>query len=472
MDGKVGITNSQSRAEPPGMEESLKRTFSDELAMKEVEKMELISKCKDLEKEVEKYKRMAALFEEQMTTMWEEYGAMRAREQMAQVVQKEKQDDVRETENKNALDEINEWKRRCGDLEIRISELIEENLRLKARNFGDVIEISDEEGDEVETDFKDEVLNADGCRQEERFLSVPTPKKKCCSRVITSDSEDDDDDVDDDTPIGKLKRRKKAEEDDEDEIPIGMLKNSNVGGDAVGEDLTPNRKRLFPLGELERMNCRKEGSYPRDSIDSDRITRRKVMFLNAGDAEGEEDETHELHACDSDSGSESLRGFIVNDSEVDESECSHGDDISSHDLSDECPSDLELDEVLARIRRGKNMKQWEYEADMLASFSKDPELCMKAVCAVYRQQTAEEKSVKGTLLINNRGFSKFDALKGSRMAEFLLDGDPNGPLKKSVEELQKYDRHGLDYCSKLARHYSKQLFMIYQNKEDPFFLPS
>ncbi|KAM0939428.1 hypothetical protein DsansV1_C20g0163111 [Dioscorea sansibarensis] len=409
MDGKGGITDSQSCAKSLGMEESSEctnlRSFCDELTMKKVENLELISKCKDLEKEVEKYKEMAALFKEQMTTMWEEYRAMRTREQMAQEVQKEEQD-VRETKNKSAMDEIDEWKGRCGELEIRVSELMKENSRLKARSCGDVIEISDGEDDEVKMDFKDEVLsseqrglgvilNADVCGQEERFLSAPTPKKKCCSRVITSDSEDDDND---DTLIGKLKRRKKAEEDDEDEIPIGMLKNSNTGGDVVGEDLTPCRRRLFPLGELERMNCRKEGSSPRDLIDRDRISRRKVMFLNGGDAEEEEDETHELHACDSDSESESLRGFIVDDSEVDESECSHGDDISSHDLSDVCPSDLELEEVLARIRRGKNMKEWEYEADMLASFSKDPELCMKAVCAIYRQQTAEEKSVKGTLL--------------------------------------------------------------------------
>lgn len=61
--------------------------------------------------------------------------------------------------------------------------------------------------------------------------------------------------------------------------------------------------------------------------------------------------------------------------------------------------------------------------------------------------------------------------RGSLLAEFLTDGDPHGPLKKSVEELEKHDPKALEYCSRLASHYSKQLFEIYKNKEDPYFLP-
>lgn len=55
---------------------------------------------------------------------------------------------------------------------------------------------------------------------------------------------------------------------------------------------------------------------------------------------------------------------------------------------------------------------------------------------------------------------------------FLTDGDPYGPLKKTVQDLEKYDPTALDFCCKLANRYSKQLFTIYQNKEDPLFLPS
>ncbi|KAJ6294942.1 hypothetical protein OIU76_022930 [Salix suchowensis] len=108
---------------------------------------------------------------------------------------------------------------------------------------------------------------------------------------------------------------------------------------------------------------------------------------------------------------------------------------------------------------------------MLADFGKDPELCMRAVCALYRQQTDEEKRNKETLHYNGRGFSKFDAPRGSKLAEFLIDGDPSGDLKKSVLELQAYNSKGVKLCRKLATHYSKQLFQIYKNKEDPLFLP-
>jgi len=58
------------------------------------------------------------------------------------------------------------------------------------------------------------------------------------------------------------------------------------------------------------------------------------------------------------------------------------------------------------------------------------------------------------------------------IAEFLLDGDIYGPPKKSVKEFKKRYPDGLEYCRKIADRYSKQLFTIYQQGEDPFFLPS
>lgn len=54
---------------------------------------------------------------------------------------------------------------------------------------------------------------------------------------------------------------------------------------------------------------------------------------------------------------------------------------------------------------------------------------------------------------------------------FLTDGDSQGDVTKSVEELQKYDPKAIELCRKFATHYSKQLFEIYKSKEDPFFLP-
>jgi hypothetical protein len=42
---------------------------------------------------------------------------------------------------------------------------------------------------------------------------------------------------------------------------------------------------------------------------------------------------------------------------------------------------------------------------MLASFAEHPELCLKAVCAIYRKQTQEEQMEKAALLHNKQGFS-------------------------------------------------------------------
>lgn len=129
-----------------------------------------------------------------------------------------------------------------------------------------------------------------------------------------------------------------------------------------------------------------------------------------------------------------MGGFIVNSSDVSESD--DGCD-ESEDLSDD---KVDFNEVLSKIGRSRGVKvNWAFEADMLAAFGKDLELCMKAVCALYRKQTADEKTGKFTYYHNGEGFSQCDAFRGSELAEFLTDGDPQGDVKKSVEELQEYD---------------------------------
>lgn len=61
--------------------------------------------------------------------------------------------------------------------------------------------------------------------------------------------------------------------------------------------------------------------------------------------------------------------------------------------------------------------------------------------------------------------------RGTTLAEFLTDGDPHGDLKKSVQQLKERGSQAVELCRTLASHYSKQLFEIYKNKEDPLFLP-
>ncbi|KAI9173501.1 hypothetical protein LWI28_002300 [Acer negundo] len=90
-------------------------------------------------------------------------------------------------------------------------------------------------------------------------------------------------------------------------------------------------------------------------------------------------------------------------------------------------------------------KKWEYELDVILSLGNDDELCLKAVCALYRQQislgTSPRKLLSSTS--SSRGFNHLNILRGTTLAKFLVDGDPQGMLKKSVSELLQFDRRVL-----------------------------
>ncbi|RZC47934.1 hypothetical protein C5167_040876 [Papaver somniferum] len=92
---------------------------------------------------------------------------------------------------------------------------------------------------------------------------------------------------------------------------------------------------------------------------------------------------------------------------------------------------------------------------------------MKAVCALYRQHIAEAE------ISTNRLFYNYsDVFRATTLAKFLMNGACQGDLKKSAKELEKFDSKGVEDCKRLSRSYSKQLFSIYQNRKDPFFLPA
>eukprot|EP01018_Ginkgo_biloba_P004339 Gb_02507 [translate_table: standard] len=212
--------------------------------------------------------------------------------------------------------------------------------------------------------------------------------------------------------------------------------------------------------------------------------RKAENLLKESDGEDEEDEGS------SESEGEDLGGFIVDEGDDSESGSdpegstrvkdkstfdtsdSEGSiqNLESDQESDPSSSEALLSQVLRKIgRQSKNKLDWEYEAEMLAAFAKDPVLCMRAICALYRQQTNEEKCGKISLYVNRRGFDKLHASRGSEFAEFLTENDPFGPVKKSVQEFEKRYTDGVQYCRNLAFHHSKQLFEIYRNNEDPHF---
>ncbi|XP_057950483.1 uncharacterized protein LOC131145431 [Malania oleifera] len=292
----------------------------------------------------------------------------------------------------------------------------------------------------------------------ENLLAISIPKRRRTSNIVTSDAESDSDD--DNVPICKLKRKHL------DRLvhdPTGShLNTCSVASasrfDNVIDSVIPPRRRLMSMRQCEEKGCLATNS-------SVNLTTSETKY-DQGIPTTEEVEHEEIEEIESYSESESSDGFIVDKSDV-----SDADDASSHseDVSD---GSVDFEDILSKIQRSRKPKSvWDFEADMLAAFGKDPELCMRAVCALYRQQTCDEKGSKDTLYHNQRGFSKLDAFRGSKVAEFLTDGDPKGEMNKSVKELQGFDPEALELCKTLATHYSKQLFEIYKNKEDPLFHP-
>lgn len=222
------------------------------------------------------------------------------------------------------------------------------------------------------------------------FTFSSTPKRKRASNIITSDTETDDDD---NVPICKLKGmplQKTNRTQGNSELNNGPDTASTPACDKVAISATPARRRLVPL-----RNCYEKGSGKKNS--SSQIIESKNRMEDVGD--GLEDVGSELETE-----GESLDGFIVDSSDVSDV----GSASQSEDLSN---GSEEYDEIISKLGRRRKELKWEYEADMLAAFGKDPELCMKSVCALYRQQTPEEKVSKETLFFNKRGFSKFDAIK-------------------------------------------------------------
>ncbi|KAL2339655.1 hypothetical protein Fmac_007595 [Flemingia macrophylla] len=304
--------------------------------------------------------------------------------------------------------------------------------------------------------------NVENSNSGEDLPFVATPKRKRNCNVVTSESEHDGDD---DVAICKFKKVH-IEEGSPDQVKCDT-NNSVIASTSAECKLTSivtPRKRLMPLRKMAT-KCQEGKTDYRSS----NANRQQSIPTN---------EDNELEAYLSDYEEEGMSDFIVDDFDVSSyddtssksQDASNGDVDSDYSNSQEVPdNDMDLSKILSQIHRRKDHMEWEFEADMLAAFGKDSELCMKAVCALYQQQTSDEQMSRGTLHANHRGFSKFDAHRGSTLAEFLTHGDPRGGLKKSIKELQEHDSKAVELCRTLAIRYSKQLYQIYKNKENPFF---
>ncbi|XP_074319765.1 uncharacterized protein LOC141656681 [Silene latifolia] len=288
------------------------------------------------------------------------------------------------------------------------------------------------------------------------------PKRRAF-KIGNSDNEAEDDDSEDALPIKLLFKRVESscQSDDEDNIPISQLKMNRGRGTRRSVRLQKKNISGLIADDHDSRNRPKRRLVKRGhkiEASSDGLTKKYM--------EGEESE-------DDDSGSDdSLSDFIVNDTDVEESEDDLPADANHHSQEDEEASDdnVSFGDILSQIQRCKDPNlEWVDEPDMLSAFGKDPELCMRAVCAVYRRQIAKEKLWMDGFHHIGIGFNKYDESRGTELGDFLTDGNPDNDVMKTVEELEAYDPEGPDVCYKLAARYSTQLFEMYQTEEDEFF---
>ncbi|CAA0838801.1 Unknown protein, partial [Striga hermonthica] len=126
----------------------------------------------------------------------------------------------------------------------------------------------------------------------------------------------------------------------------------------------------------------------------------------------------------------------------------------------------EKEKEVSGLTHDKMSGEWTCEADMLRAFREDEQLCMNAVCALYRQQTKSKGCSNSS---GNGVFSPVDLFSGSSLAEYLIDGDKELRLKKSASEVKKIRPQAINQCRKLATIYVEKLFAIYRSGEDPLF---
>ncbi|XP_073260769.1 uncharacterized protein [Populus alba] len=87
---------------------------------------------------------------------------------------------------------------------------------------------------------------------------------------------------------------------------------------------------------------------------------------------------------------------------------SDGEQSSSSSDSDDF--DFPTDSMAIKPTQANRIhKKWKSEADMVATLEKDEELRLRAVCALFGQQAAVQKSSNFTSTFQNQGFDKVDA---------------------------------------------------------------
>ncbi|KAJ6722524.1 hypothetical protein OIU74_007174 [Salix koriyanagi] len=157
-----------------------------------------------------------------------------------------------------------------------------------------------------------------------------------------------------------------------------------------------------------------------------------------------------------DSDDDSTSSATLSRKQLSKQGCQHEADLGLEDVNNEAKL-LKRKRTSCSNSKGDSGGSYEPRASKCQVLIQDPEKLLR------------RKSSKFTASLQNQGFDKVDAARGTALAEFLTNGDPHGKLKKSMMELVADDPGGFRDCKRLAVTYSKQLFEMWHLKGDPLF---
>ncbi|KAL3844507.1 hypothetical protein ACJIZ3_001910 [Penstemon smallii] len=258
----------------------------------------------------------------------------------------------------------------------------------------------------------------------------------------------------------------------------------NPGGETCNLDICSNlaeNEMVYPKSvqnpSFSQTNKRKTTDWKEASLMSSNPTIKKSKSGTDDDSltidvqkekEGQMQPIHKSLSCPTIRKCEENAGAAV-DSQTPWENFDGISDGESTDSEGESCSDTAMENLVATLRSQKLDRKWVFGADMLKAFQEDEELCLNAICALYRQHISVATSTQASNLCEIGGFSNADAMSGCALAEYLIDLDPELRLRKSVSEVKQERPDVLSHCKSLATTYHEQLFKMYCNAEDLLF---
>ncbi|CAN4077608.1 unnamed protein product [Withania somnifera] len=252
--------------------------------------------------------------------------------------------------------------------------------------------------------------------------------------------------------------------DSDDENAKACVSKSN----GVGRNVTFLHQIKEEDVEKTSLSKRKRSLNDGDNGDGDSFGKQKTGSIQELNRDGKLSFAHDnfhktvsLRQCDVKDGGysysqlSSIRSYLYKFDGI-------GDDSSSDSENDPL-SDKSMNMFIQKITK---RRMFSSEDDLRSSFEKDPELCMNAICALYRKYISPNISYKGLYFTASKMLSQSDKISIAALGEFLIDGDPENKLRKAVEEVRPKDHAE---CRRLATKYCHQLYQIYLSKEDLLF---